>query len=73
MEKLEACVDRLQTRLARLQMEYATAQQRLKQRITALEHSVGTTVTVGSGLLSDADGNESGGDDGARSEINIRL
>uniref|UniRef100_A0A4W5PX58 Cyclic nucleotide gated channel subunit alpha 2 n=1 Tax=Hucho hucho TaxID=62062 RepID=A0A4W5PX58_9TELE len=59
-EKLEACVDRLQTRLARLQMEYATAQQRLKQRITALERSVGTTVTVGSGFLSDADGNESG-------------
>ncbi|KAM6953772.1 cyclic nucleotide gated channel subunit alpha 2a [Aplochiton taeniatus] len=73
IERLEACLDRLQTRLARLQSEYAATQQRLKQRITALEHGVTMGVT-GSGFLSDTDCNESiAGGDGADSEVNIQL
>ncbi|KAM4621790.1 cyclic nucleotide-gated cation channel-like [Polymixia lowei] len=73
VERLESSLDHLQTCLARLQSEFNSSQLRLKQRITALEHST-ITVTPGSGFLSDADGNESiPGGDGIRSEINIRL
>ncbi|KAM9741559.1 cyclic nucleotide-gated cation channel-like isoform 1-T2 [Menidia menidia] len=73
VERLETSLDRLQTCLARLQSEFNSAQLRLKQRLTALEHNI-TTVATGSGFLSDADGTDSVyGCDGARSEINIRL
>ena len=41
VERLDAAVDALQSRFARLLAEYAAAQKRLKQRITQLEsHSV---------------------------------
>ncbi|XP_061901286.1 cyclic nucleotide-gated cation channel-like [Entelurus aequoreus] len=72
VERLETSLDRLQTSLARLQSEFNSSQLRIKQRITALEHI--TTVTTGSGFLSDTDCNDSAsGGDGMRSEINIRL
>lgn len=62
-----------QTCLARLQSEFNSSQQRMKQRITMLEHKV-TAVATGSGFLSDTDCNESvSGGEGVRSEINIRL
>ncbi|XP_022073372.1 cyclic nucleotide-gated cation channel-like isoform X4 [Acanthochromis polyacanthus] len=73
VERLETSLDRLQTCLARLQSEFNSSQLRLKQRLTALEHSI-TTAATGSGFLSDVDGNESvSGGEGVRSEINIRL
>uniref|UniRef100_A0A8C4EPC6 Cyclic nucleotide-binding domain-containing protein n=1 Tax=Dicentrarchus labrax TaxID=13489 RepID=A0A8C4EPC6_DICLA len=73
VERLETSLDRLQTCLARLQSEFNSSQLRLKQRLTTLEHNT-ATVAIGSGFLSDADGNESvSGGEGARSEINIRF
>ncbi|XP_066505087.1 cyclic nucleotide gated channel subunit alpha 2a [Hoplias malabaricus] len=69
VERLEASLDTLQTRFARLMGEYTTTQQRLKQRLTALECRIQRS---GSGFLSD--GNESTIDgDGTHSEVNIQL
>lgn len=66
-------MQQFQTCLARLQSEFNSSQLRLKQRITTLEHNT-TIVAIGSGFLSDVDGNDSiSGGDGVRSEINIRL
>ncbi|KPP62542.1 cyclic nucleotide-gated olfactory channel-like [Scleropages formosus] len=66
VERLEASLDTLQTRFARMLGEYTATQQRLKQRLTTLERCLRCT---GSGFLSDADGNESACDaDGTRSE-----
>ncbi|XP_057706463.1 cyclic nucleotide-gated olfactory channel-like [Corythoichthys intestinalis] len=73
VDRLETSMDRLQTCLARLQSEFNSAQLRMKQRMTALEHNI-TSVTTGSGFLSDIDCNDSAsGGDGMRSQINIRL
>uniref|UniRef100_A0A3B4BRN4 Cyclic nucleotide-binding domain-containing protein n=1 Tax=Pygocentrus nattereri TaxID=42514 RepID=A0A3B4BRN4_PYGNA len=52
VEHLEASLDILQTRFARLLGEFTTTQRRLKQRITALERQLCHT---GLGLLSDND------------------
>ncbi|XP_063046200.1 cyclic nucleotide gated channel subunit alpha 2a [Engraulis encrasicolus] len=69
VERLEASLDVLQTRFARLHGEYTSTQQRLKQRLTVLERQLRYS---GSGFLSD--GNESAVDgDGAYSEVNIRF
>ncbi|KAL1261348.1 hypothetical protein QQF64_006613 [Cirrhinus molitorella] len=69
VERLEASLEILQTRFARLLAEYTATQQRLKQRLTALECR---TRHSGSGFLSD--GNESTVDgDGTHSEVNIQL
>ncbi|XP_026796455.1 cyclic nucleotide gated channel subunit alpha 2a [Pangasianodon hypophthalmus] len=69
VEQLEASLDTLQTRFARLLGEYTASQQRLKQRLTALECRLQCS---GSGYLSD--GNESTTDgDGTHSEVNIQL
>ncbi|KAG7464918.1 hypothetical protein MATL_G00170710 [Megalops atlanticus] len=71
VERLEASLDTLQTRFARLLSEYSATQQRLKQRLTALERRLRQN---GSGFLSDADGNESTNDaDGTRSEAYVLL
>ncbi|XP_013886096.1 cyclic nucleotide-gated olfactory channel, partial [Austrofundulus limnaeus] len=73
MERLESSLDRLQTCLARLQSEFNSSQRRLKQRLTALEHSVPAVVS-GSGFLSEADGTESLPPcEAVRSEVSIRL
>ncbi|XP_048087916.1 cyclic nucleotide gated channel subunit alpha 2a isoform X2 [Alosa alosa] len=69
VERLEAALDTLQTRFARLHSEYTATQQRLKQRLTVLERQLRY---MGSGFLSD--GNESTLDgDGTHSEVNIHL
>uniref|UniRef100_A0A671QGQ3 Cyclic nucleotide gated channel subunit alpha 2a n=1 Tax=Sinocyclocheilus anshuiensis TaxID=1608454 RepID=A0A671QGQ3_9TELE len=69
VERLEASLEILQTRFARLLAEYTATQQCLKQRLTALECR---TRHSGSGFLSD--GNESTVDgDGTHSEVNIQL
>ncbi|XP_035266793.1 cyclic nucleotide-gated cation channel-like [Anguilla anguilla] len=71
VERLEASLDTLQTRFARLLSEYTATQQRLKQRLTALERQLRQN---GSGFLSDVDGNESSNDaDGTHSEAYILL
>ncbi|XP_036404762.1 cyclic nucleotide-gated cation channel-like [Megalops cyprinoides] len=71
VERLEASLDTLQTRFARLLSEYSATQQRLKQRLTTLERRLRQN---GSGFLSDADGNESTNDaDGTRSEAYVLL
>ncbi|XP_056145863.1 cyclic nucleotide-gated cation channel-like [Lampris incognitus] len=70
--RLESSLDRMQTCLARLQSEFNSSQLRIKQRLTVLEHIA--TPIMGSGFLSDADGNESiPGAEGKHSEINIHL
>lgn len=69
VEQLEASLDTLQTRFARLLGEYTATQQRLKKRLTALECRLQHS---GSGYVSD--GNESTTDgDGTHSEVNIQL
>ncbi|XP_052006171.1 cyclic nucleotide gated channel subunit alpha 2a [Xyrauchen texanus] len=69
LARLEASLEILQTRFARLLGEYTATQQRLKQRVTALECK---THHSGSGFLSD--GNDSTIDgDGTHSEVNIHL
>uniref|UniRef100_A0A3B3QHJ7 Cyclic nucleotide gated channel subunit alpha 2a n=1 Tax=Paramormyrops kingsleyae TaxID=1676925 RepID=A0A3B3QHJ7_9TELE len=71
VERLEASLDTLQTRFARMLGEYTATQQKLKQRLTQLECQMRCT---GSGLLSDADGNESSCDaDGTCSEAHSLL
>ncbi|KAG9341702.1 hypothetical protein JZ751_018766 [Albula glossodonta] len=71
VERLEASLDTLQTRFARLLSEYTATQQRLKQRLTVLERRLRHD---GSGFLSDTDGNESTTEaDGTRSETYILL
>ncbi|XP_048883292.1 cyclic nucleotide gated channel subunit alpha 2a [Brienomyrus brachyistius] len=71
VERLEASLDTLQTRFARMLGEYTATQQKLKQRLTQLECHMHCT---GSGLLSDADGNESSCDaDGTCSEAHSLL
>ncbi|XP_076879099.1 cyclic nucleotide gated channel subunit alpha 2a [Brachyhypopomus gauderio] len=68
VERLEASLDTLQTRFARLLAEHTATQQRLKQRLAALE---GRLQCSGSGFLSE--GNESTIDgDGTHSEVNIQ-
>ncbi|XP_057204807.1 cyclic nucleotide gated channel subunit alpha 2a isoform X1 [Triplophysa rosa] len=68
-QRLEAGLETLQTRFARLLAEYTATQQKLKQRLTALECR---TRQSASGFLSD--GNDSTTDgDGSRSEVNISL
>ncbi|XP_072550404.1 cyclic nucleotide gated channel subunit alpha 2b [Salminus brasiliensis] len=52
VERLDASLDLLQTRFARLLGEFTTTQRKLKQRITALERQLCHT---GLGLLSDND------------------
>ncbi|XP_018607225.2 cyclic nucleotide-gated olfactory channel-like [Scleropages formosus] len=56
VERLEHSLDTLQTRFARLLSEYTAMQQRLKQRVSALEHQV---QNASQGFVSDCDGNES--------------
>ncbi|KAI1902709.1 hypothetical protein AGOR_G00018810 [Albula goreensis] len=52
VERLEASLDTLQTRFARLLSEYSSTQQRLKQRITVLERQLHHT---GCAMLSDTE------------------
>lgn len=53
VERLESSLDMLQTRFARLLNEYSATQQRLKQRITMLEHQLNHAVDGDSDTLAD--------------------
>ncbi|KAG7274126.1 hypothetical protein CRUP_011461, partial [Coryphaenoides rupestris] len=53
VERLESSLDMLQTRFARLLNEYSATQQRLKQRITVLEHQLNHPVDGDSDTLAE--------------------